>query len=671
MEIYNSIMYGAYYISKFMIELNRTVVTRGDFHRYIASDITGYILNPRSTCEDAVHIFSVGDIIDEIPKNRNNILKSMYTIFHETTHLVQDFTLGSEILRDILYDNICAKSFEKRGVQVPLSLRQLQDYNIDKDIITQQKIYDKIYKGFIKVNMGNNEFIKIGTTDLVEAYALAKAFYYMIQAEPESVKDNKMNIDFHNSNERDIYKKAWSVFAKTLAFVKEPYMGGSLCREQLLDMIGFLFICDIALHIPVTVLELSTDRCPGYTLPYIRFMCIVETLIQNKGYPDAIEGEDFYVTLFDFIARCNGWPTFQETNDGWCFFLGKFMERGFMVSDGYRMFGLEYKKNNANKVVCEPPGIFLRENYIPVLVRYYKRNDSFFEYVCLNHIGNLVYMDSSPINPLRDPYEIMKQEVFCNTWNAESFFDEISKKTGSLWPLQTHPAFLREIFCRIISKEFCSAVKENTPFFCPLVNLRCLSKTDSCCCLNNFTKLPEHCCLAIWMKDSGIKPDSVYLEVVSTDFKQIKKLEQEVYNALKQDFFIETDNYNDSLKNFCTIPPGILMEILETLVIPVVTALASEFLIQKFMPEKDNHSERIWQNAKILKERAEKEIDSRGEEILEEYQTSGNVVQKVSTKVMLNLNITVNSPEDGEMLLSYLQKYLNGPEDSQGYNNEE
>lgn len=40
----------------------------------------------------------------------------MYIVFRETTHLVQDLTLGSEMLRDILYD-------------MPFPLMQLKGYH--------------------------------------------------------------------------------------------------------------------------------------------------------------------------------------------------------------------------------------------------------------------------------------------------------------------------------------------------------------------------------------------------------------------------------------------------------------------------------------------------------------------------------------------------------------
>lgn len=145
----------------------------------------------------------------------------------------------------------------------------------------------------------------------------------------------------------------------------------------------------------------------------------------------------------------------------------------------------------------------------------------------------------------------------------------------------------------------------------------------------------------------------------------LKHLEEEVYNALRHDFIIDEDDdeYNeDDGRNFCAVPPGILLEILNTLVVPVVTALISEFLIRKLMPEKDNRYKKIQEKAHLLNAEAQKVIEHRSEEILQGNQTPGSITQNIFAN--LAVNITVNSPEDGEKLLSYLEQYLRGTADT-------
>lgn len=142
-----------------------------------------------------------------------------------------------------------------------------------------------------------------------------------------------------------------------------------------------------------------------------------------------------------------------------------------------------------------------------------------------------------------------------------------------------------------------------------------------------------------------------------------KKLEEEVYNALRNDFVADEDEYNeDDGRNFCMVPPGILLEILDSLVVPVVTALISEYLIRKLMPEKEKNYKGLREKANILNNEAQREIEHRSEEILCGNQTPDSITRNVSAN--LTVNITVNSPEDAEKVLSYLEPYFRGITDT-------
>lgn len=515
----NFVEYGAYHASKFMLEFNREFVLPGDFHRYILNDVADAIQNPQRTGTDPIHFFSGTDIIDEVHKDQDSILESMFTVFHETAHLIQDFTLGSQILRDSLYDVISGQSYaflklyEMSERQLPLPLIRLENYLCNEKSAVLRELYDIIYKRCVCIGYPDGSSISIGTNDLLEAFAAARAFYQMIRTEPEAVRNNEINFILHNKNQLSAYRKAWSAYEKAFIRKENIYMGGALTYEQSLDMTGFLLICDIALHIPA----LEFNDCfqkdytvPEYYLPYIRFAQIGITLARNNGFPDAVEGEDFYITLFNFIAERNGWPTFKETYDSWCAFLAKRMMQGFMVSDGYRILCAEYKRNNANELFNTWLGSFFVRTGIPALVRYYYDDESFFEYVRISGFTQMTVMDNHLISPFKDPYEIMTDEGYRNTWSADAFFKEINKGGRTLWPLKAGTTFLREIFCRIISKEFFRAVLEEDSLSCPMAKLRCLAKTDACYCLKNLTGLPERCSLAVWLRDLNIQPHFFY-----------------------------------------------------------------------------------------------------------------------------------------------------------------
>lgn len=137
-----------------------------------------------------------------------------------------------------------------------------------------------------------------------------------------------------------------------------------------------------------------------------------------------------------------------------------------------------------------------------------------------------------------------------------------------------------------------------------------------------------------------------------------KCLEQEVYEVLKEFFIVDDNDYdyqdNDG-RNLCVVPPGIVFKILDTLVAPIVTALVSEFLVRKLIMQKDNRSKVIKERAKYLNKEAQKEIEHRSEKLLRKDQTSGFITQNISANLVIN--VSVNSLEDSEKLLGYLEKY--------------
>lgn len=136
----------------------------------------------------------------------------------------------------------------------------------------------------------------------------------------------------------------------------------------------------------------------------------------------------------------------------------------------------------------------------------------------------------------------------------------------------------------------------------------------------------------------------------------IKRLEQDVFEILKRDYMkSEYDNESNG-RNYCLIPPGIILEILSTLVIPIVTALITEFLTQKLLSDHNSHSTEI-ERAQCLHNYAEREIESRSAEMeIPPGQESGSISQHVSANLMLHIDI--QSPDDVKNLISYLEQYL-------------
>lgn len=516
-----------------MIDLGTINAVPGDFYKYLLSNVSDILQNTRKMNEDLFRYFLADEYYNNIEgldseneklfrhilankyNNEERELMSMFTIYHEIVHLVQEFTLGSEILRDYLNDMIHGKFFaflkmhEMVGKQLSLPLKQsnlLRNNEITTRLLT---LLDDIYSKNIFIEIPDEKPVAIGTTEIVEAYAAAKSFYYIIQCEPDPYYYKNTNVSYFNDGLQDKYRNAWHVFEKKVALDKKPYDGGPLNPLKSLDLKSFLLICDISLHIPVPAFDKCLQKnykLPEYNLPYERFRGILQTIEKNNGYPDAVEGEDYYITLFDFIARRNGWPTFQETMDGWCSWIAERMVDGFMVSDGYRMICANYKKEHANELLVAPPASFFCRTGIPVLVRYYGDEHSLFEYVRLFGTNPVNVLSSKGFDPFVDPYNIMINPENRNDWSASDFIMEMHK-SGAPWTVRAGNIFMREIICRIFSKEFYASVHKEKCFCCPLVDLHCETKKDNCTYLKRLVKLPDKCSLAIWLEESGIQPN--------------------------------------------------------------------------------------------------------------------------------------------------------------------
>ncbi len=508
--------YGFYRSSQFFMEFNRNIIMPGDVHHYMFLKYAQYYINhPRSTAEDRL-IFLPEDFPDESADDGENVLISMISIFHELTHVVQDFTLGSQILKDILEDCICGYiykplsscNYQREKLSFPIHLEL--DRTMDPEVHKLIDGYKAIFKTDLPIEFVDREEkqqITISTEDLIEAYAAVRSYIIMMLIEPAECKQSSFYSSFFINNLDDKYKKAWKVYK--FAFCFNCYNEDKSCYDLRLDLLTFLFLCDIALHIPPFLVDgfgQDEENVPECCLPSKRFFCALSTSLKHAGLPDAVEGTDYYITLYDFIAKDNGWPTFQETNNRWSLLLQSRMNYTFMISDYFRYVSIYFKTIRANRTLTGHLLEIFSEIGIPIFSRYFdaKKKTSYFEYINVWH-NNFIVIEQDMFNGLlKDPYIIMKS--YYNRYSYQLLLVLLRKK-GEEYILNLAPVFLREIYCRIVSKNFYLAVMEKENFCCPLAELNCQVKTDKCTCLKNLSSLPEYCCLKIWLKDNKINPD--------------------------------------------------------------------------------------------------------------------------------------------------------------------
>lgn len=510
-------VYGSYHSSQFMMELNRDIIPPGDFHRYIfIGNARENIRNPKGTKGDPANDFAGENPLDEAPDDSESVMISMYTIFHEATHILQDYSLGSEILRDVLTDMInyeiqeLMRECQKRGeiIRFPLMAWMEENKLCHTHLGNLLERYEEIYMfgSSVKIIEGDDaHFIGITTEDLLEAYAAARSYNYMTQIEPPEYQENYLNRAFFNKNMDEEYEKAWTLYKTFVSFEDRNYAGDKITDSLKLDLTGFLLVCDISLHIPPFLFyneKMETQKVPEYGLPHVRFIRALQTLNKNGGFPDAIEGENFYVTLYDFIAKDHGWPAFARVTKQWNQFFVSRLKSGVMVSDVYRSVVADFKGKKGSAIIFNPPVQLFSELGIPVLVRYFSEKESFFEYTHIIGKCYFAVMDNSFISPTRNPRTVMEQ--YYNVWTWDRLIDAAQKEgMKCIWDMST--IFLREIYCRIISKNFYRSAVQESCFSCPVIDLNCREQLQSCHSIKSFRELPENCCLKIWFRDAGLE----------------------------------------------------------------------------------------------------------------------------------------------------------------------
>lgn len=148
------------------------------------------------------------------------------------------------------------------------------------------------------------------------------------------------------------------------------------------------------------------------------------------------------------------------------------------------------------------------------------------------------------------------------------------------------------------------------------------------------------------------------------DIGYIDDIEKKVNEIIIHDFMEQeyADKKEDHGKSYSMIPPGLINEVLSSLVIPVVTALITEYLTKKIFSDHREDSAEICERAQHLNTEATEVIEDRSEEILPDDEEPDSIYQNVSAK--LKIEIDIRSAEDVEKLVSYLEQYLHHDIDS-------
>lgn len=230
-------------------------------------------------------------------------------------------------------------------------------------------------------------------------------------------------------------------------------------------------ILETALNIPSIGYIMSTVTKGKYSKevfsPVHRFYKIMKNVRDFGGYPDAIPGEDFFITFFDWCAKQNGWPTYQETYESIISMLYQRASQGHESITNFQLSAVYGKNTRYGRYAQDLPFTTLSINNLPLLLR------SEHRFVIQQTFNNNV-IDMS----FTDFYQVM-------------FGTEEVKKYKALTPeMDFHEAYetvfnngqaaIREILYRLFSGAAFNAYIYKGKFSCPLHKMGCPCSVEKC-----------------------------------------------------------------------------------------------------------------------------------------------------------------------------------------------
>ena len=284
-------------------------------------------------------------------------------------------------------------------------------------------------------------------------------------------------------------------------------------------------ILETALNIPSVNFIMGSIQRSHYDKdafsPVHRFYKIIKTIRDNHGYPDAIQGEDFFITFHDWCARLNNWPTFEESLGSIAKGLIERAKMGEECITNFQIKALREKVRNYGKFVQQTPMEILSLLGLPVIFS----NEDGLQVEQL--LGNVHYNPSGLL-------------TFYNVW-FKTAINKYIKTEDNTPPKEFYSAIMnnqigaiREILSRLFSKAAGKAFIYDGCFRCPLANNGCPRATEECNEFRNVNDVISKCEDRVFRmgdihfyqeNESGNTPDCMFLNYLldyNYDLKSIK-----------------------------------------------------------------------------------------------------------------------------------------------------
>lgn len=498
---------------------------------------------------------------------------------HELNHYVQDLSIYACITEGFFMDYMAAFVRDlsiNKTLQFPLDESKNKEYNTTKAVLSEEEklkldyyyetsdIYEFIYKTKHKKNSCDEYFynspnenvfeeMELSYTDLLESYAYHKAYwdFYIRATTAEScellhiiVKENKVYpLWFENGqyfvNIKDINWNRPYQIVNFLLLIGLPCSHEPLLKyyeeeiphnyhgspAEFMHSITRL-VLETALNIPSIDYIMSSVFHYGKNKddfsPVHRFYKIIKKIREYGGFPDAKDGEDFFITFFNWVADEYEWPNFKETTDSIVIMLNNRVMANKECISSFQLRAVAKKNESFNVFAQIPPFKALGLINLPLLI-----NNS--EGIFIQHLFNDFTVDCSGLTNFYT-------EFFCQEMPTYKTIDD-----NENWNEAMENAFnnnrgaIKEIINRLFSNASYLTYRKKGTFSCPLALSGCPYSGERCQFFNEFTTVLGNCKKRVLrfagkkmfsQKEDGNVEDCMYFNYLLDNKYNINKIEK-------------------------------------------------------------------------------------------------------------------------------------------------
>lgn len=468
----------------------------------------------------------------------NNIdyIEEAIALNHEANHYIQDLSITACIVHGASLDylsSFCNKLSQCPDIKFPLFEKENFKYNhnlnlskgyaktlkaIDElhwvySFIFLQKhnkpssedyLYNSIHEHFFEENELSIDYI-------LETYAYHKAYwdiYAYSNTESESIlhelvkkdkvypifshKDGYLINDFRDIKWNKPYQLITFLFLVGLNDsnnkVYLDYCHNEIPKDYKKSVAiqihaTYKLILETALNIPSINLILKEVYCNHQKIehfsPVHRLYLIIKAIRDSNGYPNAVEGEDFFRTFHNWVAEKYGWPSFDDTLHSVTNYLGIRAQQSQEVITNYQSKALLYKYKHFGLFSQSVPIEIMSSLQIPLIIN--NSRGLLFEQI----LGNAIFPFAHLINIYHSYFG--KVEKYIPNDNIESMTDKLYNITNN------NIGALREIVNRLFSSAAINKYMYNGTFKCPFCQYECHRATPICESFNDFNNVLKNC----------------------------------------------------------------------------------------------------------------------------------------------------------------------------------